>query len=171
VLPLIGRGLAEITGLGQTFVGNIFIAASTTLPEAIVSLYAIRIGSTDLAIGNILGSNIFNIFILAVDDIFFVKGPLLSFANSESRYPCLIRNFNDNGCYYRPNLSCRQENIFSRMGFDINHIFLYRQCPHTLFDQVKSRSVSSIRISHRGITTIMFFFMVKCIAIHCGCCS
>ena len=32
-LPKIGAGIAEITGLGQTFVGNIFIAISTSLPE------------------------------------------------------------------------------------------------------------------------------------------
>jgi cation:H+ antiporter len=89
LLPKIGEGLAEITGLGQTFVGNIFIAFTTTLPEAIVSLYAIRMGSTDLAIGNILGSNIFNVFILAIDDIFFIKGPLLSFANPDQVVPAL----------------------------------------------------------------------------------
>jgi cation:H+ antiporter len=38
-------------------------------------------GAIDLAIGNLFGSNIFNIFILALDDIFFVRGPLLSFAS------------------------------------------------------------------------------------------
>jgi cation:H+ antiporter len=80
-LPKIGEGIAENTGLGQTFVGNIFIAISTSLPELVVSIAAIRIDAVDLAIGNLFGSNIFNIFILAVDDIFFLKGPLLAFAN------------------------------------------------------------------------------------------
>ncbi|MCI0469433.1 MAG: sodium:calcium antiporter, partial [Nitrospirae bacterium] len=80
-LPKIGEGIAEITGLGQTFVGNIFIAISTSLPEVVVSIAAVKIGAVDLAIGNLFGSNIFNIFILALDDIFFLKGPLLSFAN------------------------------------------------------------------------------------------
>jgi cation:H+ antiporter len=80
-LPKIGEGLAEITGLGQTFVGNILIAMSTSLPEIVVSVAAVRIGSVDLAIGNIFGSNIFNIFILALDDLFFIKGPLLSYVN------------------------------------------------------------------------------------------
>jgi len=80
-LPHIGEGLAEITGLGQTFVGNILIAMSTSLPEIVVSIAAVRIGSVDLAIGNIFGSNIFNIFILALDDIFFIKGALLSHVN------------------------------------------------------------------------------------------
>ncbi len=80
-LPKIGIGIAETTGLGQTFVGNIFIALSTSLPEVVVSMTAIKIDAIDLAIGNLFGSNIFNIFILAIDDIFFIKGPILSFAN------------------------------------------------------------------------------------------
>jgi cation:H+ antiporter len=80
-LPKIGAGIAEFTGLGQTFVGNIIIAISTSLPEVVVSVAAVRMDAVDLAIGNLFGSNIFNIFILALDDIFFVKGPLLSFVN------------------------------------------------------------------------------------------
>jgi cation:H+ antiporter len=80
-LPEIGKGIAKITGLGQTFVGNIFIAISTTLPEVVVSVSAAKMGAIDLAIGNLFGSNIFNIFILALDDVFFTKGHLLSFAN------------------------------------------------------------------------------------------
>ena len=81
-LPKIGEGIAETTGLGQTFVGNIFIAISTSLPEVVVSLAAVKIDAIDLAIGNLFGSNIFNILILAIDDILFIKGPLLSFVNS-----------------------------------------------------------------------------------------
>ncbi len=80
-LPEIGEGIAESTGLGQTFTGNIFIALSTSLPEIAVSVSAVKMGAIDLAIGNLFGSNIFNIFILALDDIFFLKGPLLSFTN------------------------------------------------------------------------------------------
>lgn len=80
-LPFIGEGIAKATGLGQTFVGNIFIALSTSLPEIVVSLSAVKIGAIDLAVGNLFGSNLFNIFILALDDIFFIKGPILSYSN------------------------------------------------------------------------------------------
>jgi cation:H+ antiporter len=81
-LPKIGEGIAETTGLGQTFVGNIFIALSTSLPEVVVSISAVKMGAIDLAVGNLFGSNIFNIFILVLDDMFFVKGPILSFVNA-----------------------------------------------------------------------------------------
>jgi cation:H+ antiporter len=82
-LPKIGIGIAESTGLGQTFVGNIFIAFSTSLPEVVVSLSAIKMDAIDLAIGNLFGSNIFNILILAIDDVLFFKGPVLFFASQE----------------------------------------------------------------------------------------
>jgi cation:H+ antiporter len=81
-LPKIGEGIAEATGLGQPFVGSILVAFSTTLPELTVSISAVKIGAIDMAIGNLFGSNIFNISILAIDDIFFTKGPLLSFVDS-----------------------------------------------------------------------------------------
>ncbi len=80
-LPKIGEGIAESTGLGQTFVGNIFIAVSTSLPEIVVSVAAVKLDAVNLAIGNLFGSNIFNILILAIDDIFFINGPILSFVN------------------------------------------------------------------------------------------
>jgi len=80
-LPKIGEAIAEMTGLGQTFVGNTFIAVSTSLPELVVSIAAVKIGAINLAIGNLFGSNMFNIFILGIDDLLFVKGPLLSFVN------------------------------------------------------------------------------------------
>lgn len=80
-LPEIGKGIAGATGLGQTFVGNVFIALSTSLPEVVVSVSAVRMEAIDLAIGNLFGSNIFNVFILALDDVFFVKGPLLAFVS------------------------------------------------------------------------------------------
>lgn len=80
-LPKIGQGIAQSTGLGQTFVGNIFIAFSTSIPEVVVSFSAIKIDAIDLAIGNLFGSNLFNIMILSIDDILLFKGPLLLYAN------------------------------------------------------------------------------------------
>jgi cation:H+ antiporter len=88
-LPKIGEGIAASTGLGQTFVGNIFISVSTSLPEVVVSVSAVKMDAIDLAIGSLFGSNIFNIFILALDDIFFVKGPLLSFVDQSHVIPAI----------------------------------------------------------------------------------
>lgn len=77
-LPYFGKQIAQFTGLGNTFFGTLFLAASTSLPELVVSIAALRIGSLDMAVGNLFGSNIFNIFILGVDDIFYREGALFN---------------------------------------------------------------------------------------------
>jgi len=76
-LPYFAEHIAEATGLGRSFVGTLFLAASTSLPEIAVSLAAVRMGAVEMAVGNLLGSNIFNIFILFLDDLFYTKGHLL----------------------------------------------------------------------------------------------
>ena len=80
-LPVIGDRLAEATGWGRSFIGTIFVAMTTSLPELVVSVAALRIGAADMAIANLFGINMFNMLILAVDDLFFMKGPLLSFVS------------------------------------------------------------------------------------------
>jgi len=81
-LPQLGAELARQTGLGDAFVGSIFIAIVTSLPEIAVSLAAVRIGALDLAIGNVLGSNLFNLLILGLDDLFYRQGSLLTDVNA-----------------------------------------------------------------------------------------
>jgi cation:H+ antiporter len=77
-LPYFGNHIAVHSGMGNTFFGTLFLAASTSLPELVVSITAIRIGSLDMAVGNLFGSNIFNILILAIDDVFYREGSLFS---------------------------------------------------------------------------------------------
>lgn len=81
-LPRLGAELARQTGLGEAFVGSLFIAITTSLPEIAVSLAAVRIGAIDLGIGNVLGSNLFNLLILGLDDVFYRQGPLLAGADA-----------------------------------------------------------------------------------------
>jgi len=81
MLPHFAEIIAAETGLGESFVGTLFLAVSTSLPEVAVSFAAIRIGSADMAVGNLLGSNIFNIFILFLDDIAYTSGQLLKDAS------------------------------------------------------------------------------------------
>jgi peptidoglycan-associated lipoprotein len=80
-LPRLGAELARQTGLGEAFVGSFFIAITTSLPEIVVSLAAVRIGALDLGVGNVLGSNLFNLLILGLDDVFYREGPLLASAD------------------------------------------------------------------------------------------
>lgn len=81
VLPHFAEQIAESTGLGKSFVGTLLLAISTSFPEIAVSIAAIKMGSTNMAVGNLMGSNIFNIFILFLDDLFYSKGHLLKDAS------------------------------------------------------------------------------------------
>jgi cation:H+ antiporter len=76
-LPEIGETLGKMTGWGESFIGGSFIAICTSLPELIVSFSAARRGSFDMAVASLLGSNLFNIVILAITDLCYRRAPLL----------------------------------------------------------------------------------------------
>ncbi len=76
-LPFVSEDISIVMGWEQSFTGTLFTAMSTSLPELVVTLACVRIGAIDLAVGNVLGSNLFNLLILAVDDLFYLPGPLL----------------------------------------------------------------------------------------------
>jgi len=77
-LATIGDEIAQATGWDQSFVGSLFLAFTTTLPEITVSFTLIRIGATDMAIANIIGSNLFNLSIIPIIDIIYSQGPILA---------------------------------------------------------------------------------------------
>jgi len=77
-LPELGDELSRALGLSRSFVGTVFMALVTTLPEMAVTVSALRLGALDMAIGNLLGSNLFNVLVLAVDDLAYTRGPLLA---------------------------------------------------------------------------------------------
>lgn len=77
-LPFIGDDLAQVMGWHKTFVGTLFVAFATSVPELVVSLSALRLGALDMAIGNLFGSNLFDVLIVAIDDLLFLPGPILS---------------------------------------------------------------------------------------------
>jgi len=77
-LAAIGDEITLVTGWGQGFVGSLFLAFATSLPEITVSFAAMRIGATDMAIANMIGSNLFNMTIIPIGDLLYLKGPILA---------------------------------------------------------------------------------------------
>ena len=76
VILVAGPYLASAAGdlavqlkLGESFVGTTLVALSTSLPELVSMIAALRIGATDLAIGNVFGSNAFNMILFAPLDL------------------------------------------------------------------------------------------------------
>jgi cation:H+ antiporter len=70
--------IAQTTGWGKSFIGSFMLAVVTSLPELAVGIPLIRRGAFNMAIGSLLGSNIFNIAIIPITDIFFTQGAILS---------------------------------------------------------------------------------------------
>lgn len=67
--------IAEISGLGTTFIGATLVAFVTSLPEMVSTISAGKIGADDMAIGNLFGSNMFNMMSIGIAD-FFLAGSL-----------------------------------------------------------------------------------------------
>ena len=61
--------IAERTGLGRLLIGSILLAGTTSLPELSVDIAAVRSGIADLAVGDLMGSCLFNLLILAILDL------------------------------------------------------------------------------------------------------
>lgn len=72
-----GDQLAQITGLGRMWVGTIFLAIATSLPELVTNISAVRLGAPALAGGNILGANMVNVVILVTLLSVFLHRPVL----------------------------------------------------------------------------------------------
>jgi cation:H+ antiporter len=115
-LPLVGVELARVMGWHNTFVGTLFVAGATSLPELVVTVAALRIGAVDMAIANLLGSNLFNIAILAVDDLFYLPGPLLSHVSpmhaTSAVTACVMTGVVIVALLYRP-----QSRVFRTVGW------------------------------------------------------
>jgi len=81
-LSFIGDEIAQTTGWGATFVGSLVLAIGTSLPELVVAIAALRLGAIDMAVANILGSNILDIACVFIIDLFYIEGPVLSSVSS-----------------------------------------------------------------------------------------
>jgi cation:H+ antiporter len=77
VLANVGDRITDALGWEASFMGTQFLALSTSLPELATAYAAIKLGAPELAIANVLGSNLFNMgIVLFVDDIVYVEAPL-----------------------------------------------------------------------------------------------
>ncbi len=87
VLGQAGIGIADKTGLSQTIIGSLLTAVSTSLPELVTTLAAVRRGALTLAVGGIIGGNTFDVLLVAASDIAYRPG---SIYHASSGRPDLI---------------------------------------------------------------------------------
>ncbi len=77
-LSFTGDRIAEVTGWGTSFVGNLFLAIATSAPEIVVSISAVRMGVPDLALGDILGANMLDTSMVGLVDLFYIRGSIFA---------------------------------------------------------------------------------------------
>ena len=77
-LSFLGDEIAETTSWATSFVGSLFLAISTSMPELVVAIAALRLGAIDLALGDLLGANMLNCALIFIVDLIHTPGPVLS---------------------------------------------------------------------------------------------
>jgi cation:H+ antiporter len=83
LLVVSAEALAAEAGLTESFVGTLLVGFTTSFPEIAATIAAVRLGALDLAVGNIFGSNAFNMTILLAMDIVYTRGPVLAHASQD----------------------------------------------------------------------------------------
>lgn len=74
----VGLAIASQTGLSESVIGGLFTAVSTSLPELIVTVAAVRQGALTLAVSSVIGGNCFDILLLGFSDIAYHSGSVYS---------------------------------------------------------------------------------------------
>lgn len=87
-LSICGDKLGDIMGLEKSWVGVIMLASITSLPELITSTASTIIGEPEMAVSNIFGSNLFNVFIIFILDVFFIKNSFSSSIGLKNYLSC-----------------------------------------------------------------------------------
>ena len=97
--------IAEETGISATFIGTSLVAITTSLPELVTSIAAVRLGAFDLAVGNLFGSNAFNMAAFLFADLAYREGGLLGNVSSAhaltALWSILMMNIGLMGIIYR----------------------------------------------------------------------
>ncbi|MGM0369936.1 MAG: sodium:calcium antiporter [Bacillota bacterium] len=119
-----GDKLAQLTALNQTFMGTILVAAATSLPEVVAAIGAIRINAYDMAVGNVFGSNIFNMTVIFAADLAYSGDAILSSISLAHGLTALLglilASIATIGLFYR------SEKTFLNVGWDsISIILIY----------------------------------------------
>ncbi len=81
-----GIRIVDMTGASQTVVGALLTSVSTSLPELVTVLYAVRMGALTLAVGDIIGGNSFDVLFLAFSDFAYHDGSIYHAAGPQALF-------------------------------------------------------------------------------------
>jgi cation:H+ antiporter len=81
-----GESIADRTGLSETVVGGLLTAISTSLPELVTSIAAVRRGALTLAVSGIIGGNAFDTLFVAISDVAYREGSIYHAITSQQMF-------------------------------------------------------------------------------------
>jgi cation:H+ antiporter len=116
ILSRSGDAIAEATGLGQSFVGAVFVAIATSLPEVSTVFSAMRAGLYTMAMSDIFGTNLFDTSFLVVIDIAGGSDAVINSAGRFEGFAALIAI--SVTAIFLVGLAERRDRTILRMGYD-----------------------------------------------------
>ncbi|MDQ9172123.1 sodium:calcium antiporter [Oxalobacteraceae bacterium R-40] len=116
LLSRTGDAIAQQTGLGQSFVGAVLIAVSTSLPELSSVISAVRLGRYEMAISDIFGTNLFNVGLIFLVDVVYRDGLVVNEIGQFSLFASLLGIAM--ASIYLIGLIERRDRTVARMGID-----------------------------------------------------
>ena len=111
-----GERIAELTGMGGSFVGAVLIAIATSLPEVSTTFEAARMGARLMAVSNIFGTNLFDSALLFLADVAYPGAPVLNEVGRFAQVGALL-GIACTTLYIAGILERRDRTVF-RMGLD-----------------------------------------------------
>ncbi|WP_420393657.1 sodium:calcium antiporter [Acuticoccus sp.] len=82
--------IARETGIGETVVGTLMTAVATSLPELVTTVAAVRAGALQLAVGGIIGGNLFDVLFLSAADVAYRDGSIYHAIGADSAFWALV---------------------------------------------------------------------------------
>ncbi|MEJ7930852.1 hypothetical protein WG922_12800 [Ramlibacter sp. AN1015] len=116
VLSRTGDAIAQQTGLGQSFVGAVLVAVSTSLPELSSVIASVRLRQLEMAISDIFGTNLFNVGLVFAVDMAYQGEPVLNQVGRFSLFASLLGALL--AALYLGGLIERRDRTVARMGVD-----------------------------------------------------
>ncbi|HYD80296.1 MAG TPA: hypothetical protein VEC06_10845 [Paucimonas sp.] len=116
LLSQTGDALAKQTGLGQSFVGAVLLGFSTSLPELSTVVSAMRLRQYEMAISDILGTNLFNVALIFLIDAAYPGQPVLNEVGNFSLFVAVLGIVLT--VIYLVGLIERRNHTIARMGID-----------------------------------------------------
>ena len=115
--------IAEKTGIGSSFMGFFFVGLTTSLPELSTTISAVKLKRYRMAFSNIFGTNLLNVGLVLLADLFYFEGPVLNevgnFAAAGAIFGILLTSL------YQIGLTIKYKKTYIRLGIDSILVLLF----------------------------------------------